>query len=229
MICRSSSSSAIAAGEERKLTSNGIFLYEKDWHQAADLYKQWIGKYLLPPRVPGWVRDSNALIAHYDFRWQDGTYTHNFHDIPAICRRAAEGGVSHVLMVGWFTGGFDNMYPEFYPDLHLGTVMDFIDAVRTVRQAGGKPSFYINASLFGKTSSYHETLGAAWAVKDPQGRPVDRHFFDRDFTVNCRGVQGYRKHMRDTARWLVQEGGAAGVYVIEAPATEVSLLFVGSS
>src|SRR5690606_20837289 len=147
---------------------------------------------ILPPRVPDWVRESHALTAHYDFKWEDGTYLHTFADIPKLYRRTAQEGVTHLFLAGWFTGGFDHLYPEFFPDLQLGTVMDFIDALRTVRDAGGRTTLYINASLFGRASRFHSTLGQAWAAKDPRGASVDRTFFGRAFTVSCRGEVGYR-------------------------------------
>jgi hypothetical protein len=203
----------VGPGECYALAPTEIIAYIGSWHQIADRYRTWAQQLMLPPRVPRWVRESHALTAHYDFKWQDGTFTHTFADIPELYRRTAKEGIDHLFMAGWFTGGFDHMYPEFFPDLQLGTVMDFIEAVRTVRSTGGKSTFYINASLFGKASHYHPTLGMDWAVKGPDGEPIERKFFDGHFTINCRGVHAYQRHMRDTVRWLVGEVGAQGVYL----------------
>jgi hypothetical protein len=203
----------VEPGMQYVVASTEIIAYTGSWHQVADRYRAWAQRVLLPPRVPAWVRESHALTAHYDFKWQDGTFTHTFADIPELYRRTAKEGINHLFMAGWFTGGFDHMYPEFYPDLQLGTIMDFIEAVRSVRSTGGKSTFYINASLFGKASHYHPTLGMDWAVKGLDGAPIERKFFDGYFTVNCRGVHAYQRHMRDTVRWLVGEVGASGVYL----------------
>lgn len=203
----------LAPGERRCVPPSGVMCYLGTWHQAADRYRAWISDHWTPPRVPRWVRESHALTAHYDFKWGDGTHTHTFADIPALWQRSAAEGIHHLLLAGWFTGGFDHMYPEFYPDLDLGTVMDFVDATRAVTSAGGKVTYYINTSLFGKASRYFDSLGRAWAVKGSDGELVPRRFFGHDFVVACRGAAGYRKHMVDTVRWLLGEVGATGVYL----------------
>lgn len=204
----------IAPGERRTLPPTGILVYSGTWHAAADRYRAWTERRrFLPPRVPDWVRTSHALTAHYDFKWEDGTHHHTFADIPELYRRTAREGITHLFMAGWFVGGFDHMYPEFYPDLELGTVMDFIDAVRTVREEGGKATFYINATLFGRASRYFPTLGEEWAVRGPDGKTVDWTFFGQKFVTTCRGSKGYQRLIRDTVRWLVGEVGASGVYL----------------
>lgn len=204
----------VAPEETHRLPVTRLVPYAGSWHQVADAYRSWAeSQRFLPPRVPKWVRESHALTAHYDFKWADGTFHHTFSDIPQLYRRSAREGIGHLFLAGWFTGGFDHMYPEFFPDMELGTVMDFIDAVRTVCSEGGRVTFYINGSLFGRSSRYFDTLGRAWAAKDPEGKPVDRHFFGNDFVLSCRGVPQYQRLMRDTVRWLVGEVGASGVYI----------------
>lgn len=204
----------IAPGESRTLPPTRLLPYAGSWHQVADAYRAWTGSQrFLPPRVPKWVRESHALTAHYDFKWADGTFHHTFADIRALYRRTANEGIDHLFLAGWFTGGFDHMYPEFFPDLELGTVMDFIDAVRTVQGEGGRTTFYINGSLFGRASRYFDTMGRAWAVKDRDGKPIDQRYFGNDFVITCRGVPQYQRLMRDTVRWLVGEVGASGVYI----------------
>ena len=201
----------VEPGMQYILSPTEMMAYTGSWHQAADRYRTWAQRVCYRRGFPLGC-ESHALTAHYDFKWQDGTFTHTFKDIPELYKRTAQEGIDHLFMAGWFTGGFDHMYPEFYPDLQLGTVMDFIDAVRSVRRRR-KCTFYINASLFGKASHYHPTLGMDWAVKGPDGEPIERKFFAGYFTINCRGVHAYQRHMRDTVRWLVGEVGASGVYL----------------
>ncbi|MBE3578015.1 MAG: hypothetical protein IMX00_10055 [Limnochordales bacterium] len=167
----------------------------------------------LPSRRPEWLEHSDSLMAHYDFKWQDGSFTHTFADLYPLYQRAEADGVGHLFVAGWSSGGFDHLYPEYYPDLSLGTVMDFVDGVRQIRKSGGQVTFYINAALFGTDSHYHPTLGEQWAVRKEDGTTEQRHFFDKDFTVNCRGAAGYQRQIIDTVRWLVGEAGASGVYL----------------
>ncbi len=200
-------------GEVRRLAPCGLLACWGTWHRAADRYRTWTRRLFLPPRVPAWVRESHALTAHYDFKWQDGTFTHTFADIPHLYRRTAQEGIKHLFLAGWSTGGFDKLYPEYFPDLQLGTVMDFIRSIRTVRREGGFVTLYINTALFGQRSRFCDTLGRAWATKGRHGEMLHRHFFAEDFTVNCRGVRAYQRLMRDTVQWLVGEVGASGVYL----------------
>lgn len=206
-------------------------LHPGDWHWGARRYRAFArkrhrilsgaanplageaGSSPLPSRRPAWLEHSDSLIAHYDFKWQDGTFTHTFRDLYPLYERAKSEGLGHLFIAGWSSGGFDHLYPEYYPDLSLGTVMDFIDGVRRIRRSGGQVTFYINAALFGTDSHYHPTLGAAWSVRSENGEPVRLHFFQKDFTVNCRGADGYRRQMVDTVVWLAGEAGASGVYL----------------
>lgn len=167
----------------------------------------------LPSRRPAWLDHSDSLMAHYDFKWQDGSFTHTFADLYPLYQRAEAEGVGHLFVAGWSSGGFDHLYPEYYPDLSLGTVMDFLDGVRQIRRSGGQVTFYTNAALFGTDSHYHPTLGERWAVRNHDLSPVRLHFFNKDFTVNCRGVAGYQRQIIDTVRWLAGEAGASGVYL----------------
>lgn len=203
----------ILPGEEWASFQYGVGLHGGDWHVVADRYRSWADRRFARPPVPDWVRASHALMAHYDFKWQDGTFTHTFADIPALYNRAAADGITHLFLAGWSTGGFDHMYPEYYPDLTLGTVMDFLNGIRTVREQGGKVTLYINTALFGMASQYHATLGMAWAAKAADGSPYQRHFFHKDFTVSCRGARGYQRQIADTVEWLVGEACATGVYL----------------
>ncbi|MBE3583574.1 MAG: hypothetical protein IMX01_05610 [Limnochordaceae bacterium] len=205
---------AVSPGQRWQSPPSSVGLHLGDWHWSADRYRRYARPRLGVRRPrPAWLEHSDSLMAHYDFKWQDGTHVHTFADLVPLYQRAQTDGVNHLFVAGWSSGGFDHLYPEYYPDLELGTVMDFVDGVRTIRQAGGQVTFYTNAALFGTDSQYHPTLGQAWAVRQADGSPVQLHFFQKDFTVNCRGAAGYQRQIVDTVCWLVGEAQASGVYL----------------
>ena len=193
--------------------SYGVGLHDGDWHWGADRYRVWAERHMQPPRVPAWLRRRHALMAHYDFKWQDGTICHDFADIPMLYERAAADGIDHLFLAGWSSGGFDKLYPEYYPDLGLGTMLDFARGIEYIRSEGGFVTLYINAALFGQSSQYAATMGRRWGVRNRDGSLVERRFFNEDFYVSCRGVADYQKLMRDTVLWLAKGFGVSGVYL----------------
>jgi hypothetical protein len=191
----------------------GVGLHNGDWHWGADRYRAWAERHMQSPRVPAWFRRRHALMAHYDFKWQDGTICHDFADIPMLYDRAAADGVDHLFLAGWSSGGFDKLYPEYYPDLELGTMLDFARGIEYIRNKAGFVTLYINAALFGKSSQYADTMGQRWAVRKRDGSLLQLHFFDEDFYVSCRGVAAYQRLMRDTVLWLAKSFGVTGIYL----------------
>jgi hypothetical protein len=202
-----------ASGARWKSGLYGVGLHDGDWHWGADRYRNWAERHMQPPRVPAWFRRRHALMAHYDFKWQDGTICHDFADIPMLYDRATAEGIDHLFLAGWSSGGFDKLYPEFYPDLELGTMLDFARGINYARRAGGFVTLYINTALFGQSSQYADRLGRRWAVRNRDGSLLQRHFFDEDFYVHCRGVPAYQRLMRDTVSWLATCFGVSGVYL----------------
>ena len=95
-------------------------------------------------------------------------------DIPALYEAGRRWGVRHMFIAGWNRTGFDSFYPEYYPDMELGSAMAFRRAIEGVRAAGGFTTLYINARIFDEKSDFHATLGERMGVRDEKGTPVPR-------------------------------------------------------
>lgn len=92
-------------------------LHDGDWHRGAEYYRAFRAPLLSAPKArPHWMKNSRALFAHYDFKYQNGGVVHTYQDIPALARKAKEQGVCHLLLSGWHEDGFDCGFPQYVPD-----------------------------------------------------------------------------------------------------------------
>lgn len=118
-----------------------------DWHEGADLYRAYKEPLLdqgLPH--PDWFDRGAGLLAHYDFKYQNGGVVHTYRDIPALKKQAQDFGLNHLLYSGWHMDGFDNGFPQYFPDDALGTEEELYDGCIT-GEDGIHSTFYINARI----------------------------------------------------------------------------------
>ena len=80
-----------------------------------------------------------------------------------------ELGLKHMFLASWNRGGFDTDYPEYYPDMDLGSAMDFVRGLQFCKDNGGIPTLYINARIFDIESDYASSVGERMAIKKPDG------------------------------------------------------------
>lgn len=118
-----------------------------DWHEGADIYRSY-KEPLLDPQVdqPEWFKTSAAMLAHYDFKYQNGGVVHTYRDIPSLKKQAEEFGIKHLMYAGWHMDGFDNGFPQYYPDPELGTEQELYEGCR-LGADGIHTSFYINSRI----------------------------------------------------------------------------------
>lgn len=83
----------------------------------------------------------------------------------------AAWGVRHMFLASWNRTGFDSFYPEYYPDMELGSAMEFRRGLEYVREHGGFSTLYINARIFDVKSDFHKTVGEKMAVRNEKGEP----------------------------------------------------------
>lgn len=185
----------------------------KDWHEAANRYRNWALNWYKAGPVPEWVFEENGLLVHYDFKFQSGEIRHRFTDIPKLYEMAKEAGFKHLYVSAWNEGGFDTLYPQFFPDLELGTIRDLKKAISDVKADGGKISFYINTRIFNHRSEFYQTLGKKWAAKTIDGNEYIERYGKETFSTMCAKEDEWTKVLKDFILWLVDDMGATGMYV----------------
>jgi len=184
-----------------------------DWHEAAKRYRAWALSWYKPGPVPAWVWEENGLLVHYDFKFQSGEICHKFTDIPDLYEMAQKAGFKHLYVSAWNEGGFDTLYPQFFPDLELGTIRDLKKAITKVKEAGGKISFYINTRIFNHRSEFYPSLGKKWAARTPNQDEYIERYGKESFSCMCATENEWTKVLKDFILWLIDDMGATGMYV----------------
>ncbi|HOL55142.1 MAG TPA: DUF6259 domain-containing protein, partial [bacterium] len=196
----------ISSGEEKSFTY-GIGIHPGDWHWGADRYREWFYS-VFPKRKesPDWLLNSSGLIAHYDFRYQNGSSFHSFDDIPALFDKNKEQGMDHLFISGWNEGGFDNGYPLYTPDKELGGEEIFKSKIDEVNNKGGHITTYINVRIV--NTSYIDRI--------PEG--ILTNHMERygavDFYVVDPSSDRWHNLILETVKNLV-DYGVSGVYLDE--------------
>lgn len=210
-----------------------LALHEGDWHWAADAYRAWfetLPKARFRPLRPQWFNQSPALMAHYDFQYQEGGIVHTFRDIPELMRQAMDMGISHLLLAGWHEDGFDYGFPHYTPNHLLGGADALKAAIRTVRNMGGHVSFYINSRLCNTAFEDEHALIARSAIMQKNGRLwIEKYGADEiEFASMCISEPGWRARLVDTVDYLVHEIGADSIYLDQfAMATSIKCYHPG--
>lgn len=191
----------------------------KDWHEGAKIYRAYIAPYLDFDHNPPFLADEYALNQCYNFK-RVGNIEHRFRDIPAMYDEGAAWGVRHMFIASWNRTGFDSYYPEYYPDMELGSAMEFRRGLEYVRQQGGFSTLYINARIFDVESDFHKTVGEAMAIRNEKGEPYRETYGPAHFTVNCPSDKLWRDYLLDTAEFCVKAYGCDGIYLDQLASAE---------
>ncbi|MEA4884711.1 MAG: DUF6259 domain-containing protein [Clostridia bacterium] len=196
-----------------------VALHEGDWHWGAMQYRNWIRKHIVLHDVQNDLLSESALCPRYDFK-NDSVVRHRFEEIPSMYDQAAAEGMDHLFISGWNRSGFDTDYPEYVPDMELGSSWELAQGCRYIKEQGGKASFYINVRLFDLESDFFERLGQHWALKDYTGDLYRESYGPRTFAVLCPSNDQWRKWAVDTASWMSKAFGARGIYLDQLGSAE---------
>ncbi|SDE49237.1 hypothetical protein SAMN02799630_05556 [Paenibacillus sp. UNCCL117] len=190
-----------------------IALTDRDWHWGAKRYRQWIDRHIDMPAHPEFLSREYVLNQCYNFKRGDDIAS-RFADIPAMFQAGREQyGMNHMFIASWNRKGFDRDYPEYQPDMELGTPWELYEGVRAVNDGGGFVTFYINARIFDKDHDFFPTLGTKWAIKDHNQAFMNETYGPVEFTVSCPSHDEWQQYIVDTARWMVRSYGATGIYL----------------
>lgn len=190
-----------------------------NWHWGAQRYRRWIEPLLQFDNNPVFLKDQYALNQCYNFK-KDGGIINNFADIPSMFETGMKYEVSHILIASWNRKGFDCNYPEYYPDMELGTAMDLWRGVDKINKNGGFATFYINARLFDLESDFYKSLGQDMAIKNENQRILTEQYGPVKFSVNCPSDQMWQKLLIDTAVFTAKTYGFRGVYLDQLASAE---------
>ena len=192
-------------------------VHQGDWHRGAEIYRAFRQSHspIAQPKRPKWFEESAGLVAHYDFKYQNGGVVHRYEDIPRLLDEAREMGLNHLLLAGWHHDGFDHGFPEYRTDEDLGSEEEFCKAVRTVRDKGGHISFYINSRIANTQYDPSGTFTAKNAVLRKDGSPFVEAAGNRDlnFAVMCVHSPEWRGRLKAAVQYATQQIGADGVYL----------------
>ncbi len=181
-----------------------------DWHEGADIYREYkesrLGGGL---EQPEWFKNGVGLLAHYDFRYQNGGVVHKYSDIPGLKEQAKRYGLDHLLFAGWHIDGFDNGFPQYYFDPELGTVDELRDGCRS--DDGVHVSFYINSRI--ANMKYKDVSDRIVICRD--GKPLTEQYGNKDITfgVMCPSSAGWQGELLDIVERAKNEYGVDGVYL----------------
>ncbi len=209
----------IEEGTCYKTGSYIIGITEKDWHEGANKYRSYIEPYLDLAPISESLKKEYALNQCYNFK-RSGKIEHTFDDIPQMFETGMAFGVHHIFIAGWNRTGFDSFYPEFYPDLELGSALTLSRGLEAVREKGGLSTLYINARLFDVKSDFHPSLGEKMALRNANGEMIYETYGSEHFTVNCPSDSLWKHFLLDTAEFMVKSYGCDGVYLDQLASAE---------
>lgn len=191
-------------------------LHEGDWHRGADLYRAFRLRQGYPAaRRPPWLDRSPGLVAHYDFKYQNGGIVHRFRDIPRLLAEARDLGLNHLLFAGWHRGGFDCGFPLYEPDEDLGSPHELETGVRSILDSGGHVTFYLNARLANLETDAADGFIPDNAVILQDGTLQIESYGRQDirFAAMCNQSPGWPARLKEAVRHILDKLGGDGVYL----------------
>lgn len=209
----------VGPGERWESAPFVVEVHDGDWHFGAHRYREWIRGHIDLPIVPEDLAMESCVCPRYDFK--NGQMVHHrYCEIPKMYEQARAEGISHFFISAWNRQGFDTDYPEFVPDMELGSAWELAQGCSYVRSRGGFSTFYINVRLFDLESDFFPTLGRAWSIKNHDGSMFRETYGPRSFAVICPDCGQWRQWVTDTAGWMVKAFGARGIYLDQLGSAE---------
>ena len=202
----------IESKENFSLNNIVIALHEGDWHDGADIYRQAHND--IKTEKPSWWKDSVSLVAHYDFKYQNGGIVHHFKDIPSIVDQAKSLNTDHILISGWHTDGFDNGFPEYFADKDLGTEKELAEGLNYAARNNIKVSFYINSRIANRKFVHLKEFIDSNVVVRHDGSQEIESYGDKSlsFATMCAGSEDWQNRIIEAIQYVV-DLGATGVYL----------------
>ncbi|MEG2158898.1 MAG: DUF6259 domain-containing protein, partial [Clostridia bacterium] len=193
---------------------------QSDWHEAKRIYREYISSSLKYHNYPDYLDNQSALNQCYNFKRQGSLPDNYFKNIPEMYEKGLSVGIDHMFIASWNRGGFDTDYPEYYPDMELGSAMDFVRGIKYIKERGGIATLYINARIFDIEGDYASTVGEKMAIKNRNQVNYQETYGIKTFTISCPSDKEWKNRLLDTAEFLVRGYGIMGVYLDQLASAE---------
>jgi hypothetical protein len=185
-----------------------------DWRSGADLYRAWIGPYIVRPNPPSWYGAKPAWNwvglrgQHESQPW------HHADELPTLSARTSAFGPDLIQLTAYTEHGHDTGYPDYTIGNNVGGPDVAQRAVRAIHDAGRRVSIYANGRLVDPESSVSEGARAEWGVRTGSEDQVWRETYGRvTFDVMCPSVQAWNNLLIAKLAALVKRHDFDGVYV----------------
>lgn len=189
------------------------------WHEGAKRYRSWISPYLSQHQDPVFLRNQAALNQCYNFKRVDDIQN-RFSNIPAMWEAGNKLGINHMFIASWNRTGFDSFYPEYYPDMELGTALDFKRGIEYINLRGGFATLYVNARLSDMSSDFHKRFLSKMQIENEHGKALTETYGPHTFTLNCPSDEQWQHMLVDICDFAVQSYGAKGIYLDQLASAE---------
>ena len=193
---------AVKSGERITYDGFTVALFDSDWREAADFYKEWAQKAWLEPAMPkesvrhlcGWQR---IILKH-----QYGAIFNDYSDLVRVYKEGAKYGIDMILLFAWWEEGMDNGYPNYMPSDELGGAQALKDAIKEIEGLGGRVVLYANGHILDYSADYYKQEGYKYTMKDIEGNDYHEHyrfsnsgtllkFGHKTFVPACYGAKGW--------------------------------------
>ncbi|HOL50647.1 MAG TPA: DUF6259 domain-containing protein [Bacillota bacterium] len=210
----------VKQGETWRSNPSAVAITTKDWHWGARRYRKWIDGIIEMPDNPEYLKDETILNQCYNFK-RNGVIFNRFSDIPSMYDAGRlDYGMRHMFIASWNRSGFDQDYPEYQPDMELGTPWQLAEGCRYVNENEGFVTFYINSRIFHVKSDFFDTLGKKWAMKDHAGEMYHEVYGPHEFVVLCPSNKEWQDYLIEMGSWMVRSYGAKGIYLDQLGSAE---------
>ena len=151
----------IKAGESFTTAPSVYEPHAGDWHVGAKKYRKWMDdeKQFIAPEVSPWAQDFTGWLRvilkqhHCECNW-------TFDDIPRLYDECEAAGLKTLYLLGWETGGFARMWPDFEIDEgSLGGSAKLKEGIDYIHRKGGKVLMFLSYLLIDHQSKFYLEQG----------------------------------------------------------------------
>jgi len=214
-------SRTLAPGETWTLPTVLLCASEQDWHAGLEAYRRWLATWYRPaaPRRPFFREVFNFRVCYLNGRpgvgrgvFDAGAKTWSL--VEAVGQDAeAFGGVDFVHLFDWSQTPEQGRVGDYSPWVYLGGAEPFRRQLQALRTNHISAGLYLEGYLVSPESKAAQALGRDGRITDEQGRQLD--LWGGGYVTMCPHVPAWQDYLAATCRRVVEESGAAGLYVDE--------------
>jgi len=199
------------SGGEYKLPYEAVIgVFDGDWYDAAQVYREWAltapwskaGPVSKRP-IPQWVKDTDLWL-----RVEFG-----YGGISDVCKRASEyfkGVGTSLHWYKWHEIPYDTLYPDYFP-----TRPGFAEGVKELQSEGFHVMPYINGRIVDPNSKgWNEEGLSKSAARNEKGEPYTEVYGSKvPLNSMCPYTKAWQEKVASLVDRLTHECGVDGVYI----------------